>query len=106
MCSNPSCLYIDQFGSTALVSAAEKGHHECLSILLAHGAKVDKLKEVSEVSFNGDMKHYHIGFAGIGWFQGYRALTSAAGGGHRECLLILLAHGAEADKADVSACPY
>ncbi len=27
--------------------AAEEGHHECLSILLAHGAEVDKAREVS-----------------------------------------------------------
>ena len=47
MCSNPSCLYIDQNGSTALVSAAETGHHECLSILLSHGAKVDQCRTVS-----------------------------------------------------------
>jgi hypothetical protein len=27
--------------------AALKGHHECLSILLAHGAEVDKARAVS-----------------------------------------------------------
>ena len=30
--------------------AANKGHHECLSILLAHGAEVDKANHVSAVN--------------------------------------------------------
>ena len=30
--------------------AAEKGHHDCLSILLAHGAEVGKANEVSGLS--------------------------------------------------------
>ncbi len=34
-------------GSTALMCAALEGHHECLSILLAHGAEVDKADAVS-----------------------------------------------------------
>ena len=29
------------------MEAAYKGHHECLSILLAHGAEVDKADAVS-----------------------------------------------------------
>ncbi len=40
-------LYIDQNGLTALLLAAGRGHRECLSILLAHGAEVDKAEEVS-----------------------------------------------------------
>ncbi len=31
--------------------AAEKGHHECLSLLLAHGAEIDKADQVSAMSF-------------------------------------------------------
>ena len=36
-----------QFGFTALMIAAKGGHHECLSILLDHGAEVDKARIVS-----------------------------------------------------------
>ena len=39
----------DQDGNTALMIAAQEGHHECLSILLTHGAKVDKADEVGAV---------------------------------------------------------
>ena len=31
---------------------AREGHHECLSILLAHGAEVDKCREVGVVCFS------------------------------------------------------
>ena len=41
------CLCIDQNGLTALIIAAQKGHHECLSILLAHGAEVNKAEALS-----------------------------------------------------------
>ena len=41
------CPCIVQNGLTALMIAALKGHHECLSILLAHGAEVDKARGVS-----------------------------------------------------------
>ena len=40
-------LCMDQDGSTALMDAAGRGRHECLLILLAHGAKVNKADEVS-----------------------------------------------------------
>ena len=40
-------LCIDQNGLTALILAAHKGCHECLSILLAHGAEVNKAAAVS-----------------------------------------------------------
>jgi hypothetical protein len=43
-------VYIDQDEHTALMIAARKGLHDCLSILLAHGAEVDKATTVS-VSF-------------------------------------------------------
>ena len=32
--------------------AAQEGQHECLSILLTHGAEVDKCREVSAVCFS------------------------------------------------------
>ena len=48
MCCNKHCLR--QGGHTALMIAAEAGHHECLSILLAHGAEVDKIDEARAVS--------------------------------------------------------
>jgi ankyrin repeat protein len=38
---------MDQDGSTALMYAAQEGHHECLSTLLAHGAEVNKAGAVS-----------------------------------------------------------
>ncbi len=38
---------VDQDGCTALIMAAHMGHQDCLSILLANGAEVDKLTEVS-----------------------------------------------------------
>ena len=49
-----------------------------------------------------------ISIVSIHFDQGSRtALKSAAGRGHHECLLILLAHGAEVNKAvKVRACPY
>ena len=37
----------DQGGHTSLMIAAANGHHECLSILLAHDAAVDKANTVS-----------------------------------------------------------
>ena len=42
-------LCLEQYECTALMMAAKGGFHECLSMLLAHGAKVDKLNEVSFV---------------------------------------------------------
>ena len=47
---NQHCLMFDQNGYTALVIAALNGNHECLSILLEHGAEVDKANRVSAVS--------------------------------------------------------
>ena len=49
MCSDLNCLCIDQNGLTALMIAGLRGHHECLCILLAHGAEVDKSSEVRAV---------------------------------------------------------
>ena len=37
----------DQGGRTALMISSIKGHRECLSILLAHDAAVDKANTVS-----------------------------------------------------------
>ena len=47
---NHNCLCIDQDGSTALTLGAHEGHHECLPILLAHSAEVDRADDVSLVS--------------------------------------------------------
>ena len=41
---------IAQNGCIPLILAAQKGHHECVSILLAHGAEVDKAGGVSALS--------------------------------------------------------
>ncbi len=41
------CLDVDiQFGRTALMIAAEKGRHECASIILANGADVNAFDTV------------------------------------------------------------
>ena len=50
MCGDQYCLMFDQNGCSAFLIAAEEGHHECLSILLEHGAEVDKANRVSAVS--------------------------------------------------------
>ena len=97
--------------------AAKEGHLQCLSILLAHGAEVDKADSVSvgEVCSIA----YLLGVACIGVAaegmhcnlcclccqlqSGCTALMIAAEGGHLQCLSILLAHDAAVDKAnDVS----
>ena len=44
------CISADQDGFRSLMIVAANGHHECLSILLAHGAEVDKTTAVSAVS--------------------------------------------------------
>ena len=46
-CFNIVCIH--QGGLTALMIASFEGRHECLSILLAHSANVDKANEVSVV---------------------------------------------------------
>ena len=38
-----------QTGCTALIVAADKGHHECLQLFLKHGAEIDKANLVSAV---------------------------------------------------------
>ena len=48
-CFSIYVVCIDQDGRTALILAANKGHHECLSLLLARGAEVDKSVGVSIV---------------------------------------------------------
>ena len=42
--------YLDQDGWTALMIVAQEGHHECLSILLVHGAEINKAMNVSALS--------------------------------------------------------
>jgi hypothetical protein len=44
--------------------AAQEGHEECLSILLAHGAKVDKANKVSvrgvcSIAYSWDVALWH-----------------------------------------------
>ena len=48
--SNHLSVFIEQDGYSALIIAGANGHHECLSILLTHGAEVDKANRVSAVS--------------------------------------------------------
>ncbi len=50
------CVYQD--GTTALMIAAQEGHCECLSILLPHGAEVDKTNAVSAVGLAGDAEYF------------------------------------------------
>ena len=51
------CLYIRQDGCTAVMIATVKGQHECLSILLAHGAEVDKAIKVSAAIPGSAVEH-------------------------------------------------
>ncbi len=55
----------NQDGSTALMIAAERGHHECLPILLAHGAEVEKARAVSAEKLISD-RDFCMVLAGIG----------------------------------------
>ena len=91
--------------------AAQKGHHECLSILLAHGAEVDKATGVSvrgvcSIAYLWEvacivLKGCVVTFLSLcrQLQSGLTALMMAALEGHHEYLPILLAHGAEANKA-------
>ena len=63
MCCDLNCVCIDQLGSTALMMAAHQGHHECLSILLAHGAEVNKAAAVSVRGIASTWNVACIGFA-------------------------------------------
>ena len=106
------CCHL-QDGHTAVVMAAHKGHHECLSILLAHGAEVDKTNPVSvrgvcSIAFLWDAACYGVAaelmLCNLHCLcyqlqYGSTALIIAAREGHHECLSILLAHGAEVNKA-------
>ena len=79
------------------------GCHECLSILLAHGAEMDKHVLVSVVMWSVlNFTNLLIGFSNhLSVYikqDGYSALMIAAAKGHHECLSILLAHGAEVDR--------
>ena len=49
-CCVVTSIDLYQDGATALIIAAEKGHHECLSILLAHGADINRTTGVSLLS--------------------------------------------------------
>ncbi len=44
-----SFLCLEQDGFRALIAATQNGHHGCVSILLKHGAEVDKIDAVSAV---------------------------------------------------------
>ena len=101
--------------STALVIAAQIGQHECLSILLAHGAEVDKANEVSVLracpsSWWICSRLFGKIVSGTGQMccdqcclcthqDGCTALMIAALQGQHECLSILFAHGADAGEA-------
>ena len=110
----------NQDGFTALMTAAKEGHHDCLSILLAHGAKVNIAREVSVVAIRLECMRMNmirfisvVHYCGLLWAGfGHKcfdyhascidqgdstALMLAAENGHHECLSILLAHGAFVD---------
>ena len=72
-----TCLCIDQNGHTALILAAQWGHQECMSILLAHGAEVDKARAVSvrgvcSIAYLWDVAF--IGVAAAGMYHNLRCL--------------------------------
>ena len=96
------CNCIDQAGCTALMIVAQKGRHECLSVLLAHGADVNMAGEVSTVGIRVEklspaVRCTHCFFVDK---DGFTALMIAAQEGHQECISILLAHGADVKMAD------
>ena len=62
MSCNQYCILTDQDGRTALMDASMKGQSECLSILLAHGAEVDKANSVGLPSIIG------CGAVSVAWF--------------------------------------
>ena len=43
-----SCIINHRMGAQLSILLPAKGHHECVSILLAHGAEVNKAIKVSE----------------------------------------------------------
>ena len=63
---------------TALMMAAKRGHHECVSILVANGADVNAPCDAFET-----------------------ALMKAAENGHLDCASILIANGANVNAYDV-----
>ena len=44
---------VEQFGVAALWIAAEKGHHRCVSVLVANGADVNVANEVTAYDIGG-----------------------------------------------------
>ena len=68
-----------QDGDTALMIAAQEGNHECLSVLLAHGAEVDEAKTVSV-----------RGVCCIAYLWDLACIVVAAGGMHCNLSLPLL----------------
>ena len=77
-----ACRYDEQEGDTALILAAWRGHHECVSTLIANGAEVNIIAPEAK-----DWKFSDRAFSAS-------ALMMAAKYGHHECLSILIANGA------------
>jgi ankyrin repeat protein len=103
---------------SALLSAmiaAQEGHQECQSFVLAQGAEVNRVGNVSPVIVEYVTAMHLLCIILLGGRQcvggyvvisclfnqdGSTALMIATQGGHQQCLLILLAHGADVDKSD------
>ena len=49
--------------------ASDNGQHECLSILLAHGAEVDKADDVSAVMLTSGCSAFNYLCIELGWLS-------------------------------------
>ena len=102
----------EQRGRTALILAAKKGLHECVSILVSNGADVNAACRVRMVlrltclAFQSGYTVVHeLSTSLITMFdclvldareqKGWTALMVAAGRAHKECIRILVANGAD-----------
>ena len=77
-----ACRYDEQEGDTALILAAWRGHHECVSTLIANGADVNIIAP--------ELEDWEFSIRDCS----ASALMMAADHGHHECLSILIANGA------------
>ena len=82
---------VKQHGETALMIAAKGGYHECVAILTANGADVNRAKT--------ELKGWPI-FWKCDEQNGDTALIMAAEKGHHECVSILIANGADVNIAN------
>jgi ankyrin repeat protein len=77
------------------VLAAENGHHQCVSLLIANGANASIANKVIKVSPAAALCSRESSFYGMHASveqAGETALVKAAGNGHPKCVSILIDH--------------